>query len=111
MTRDYSRDRYGRKMPRRSRDKRCQDCGQSPARGIRFYSTGMPYDVCAQHEHEYCGTPKQREEHDEWGLACVVPVSWDLPVQVCDMADPVHAAIHDEMSRRHAEKVEASNGR
>jgi len=76
---DYTRDHHGRKLPKRSRDVGCDDCGSGRlGRRIRFYS-GMEYNVCAQHEHEYCGTPKQRLEHDEAGVACVVPISWDIP--------------------------------
>jgi hypothetical protein len=82
MRTDYTRDKYGRRLPRRTRSGRtfgdCEDCGRGPARTIRFYSTGMEYRVCAQHEHEYCGTPKQRRENDEFGVATVVPVSWEI---------------------------------
>lgn len=79
---DYTRDKYGRKLPRRDRQERCSDCGRFGARAIRFYSGYLPYYmVCAEHEHEYCGTPKERREHDEYGLACVIPVSWDLPAE------------------------------
>jgi hypothetical protein len=74
---DYNRDRYGRKLPRRTRDKHCDDCGQNgmPARTIQFPG-GMLYDVCAIHESEYCGTPAERRATDEGAGhgAVVVPV-------------------------------------
>ena len=34
-------------------------------------------------------------------------LSCEAHANVCDMADAAHVLVHDEMSRRHAEKVEA----
>ena len=76
---DYTHDRYGRRLPRRTHALHCDDCGHNgmPARAIRFYTTGMLFNVCATHEHEYCGTPAERREQDECGVAMIVPIGWD----------------------------------
>ena len=52
---------------------RCDDCGRGPVRLVRFWSSGMYYTVCQQHEGEYRyarlllrGSWRDRAHHDAW---------------------------------------------
>ena len=50
---------------------RCDDCGNGPVRLVRFWSSGMFYTVCADHEREYRpvllrGSWRDRQHHDAW---------------------------------------------